>query len=592
MSYPGGPTPEQVAAAAGMFAVSAPKPQSASFAPPDMSYSAPDMSYAPPVAPQMAPPPPQFDPAMLERAQSNFGPPPQAAPMPPPPAPVAPPAPAEFVGPPQPIGPPRPPAAPPPASSAPVSPVMPAAAPAATGGMGKLTKRRDADRAQFLGTYDEEQAAVDREAAARMAQNTAVASFQAEQAERQEQDAAIQHQEARQVQDTHAAYLAKTNSMIDDLAREKTDPNRVFHSGDTARDVSFTLGAMLLGGLGGLASGVQGGPNQGIGMLNQIIDRDIAAQDKDLANKRGVIQARDTIYGQMRQAYGDKQAADAAFKAGAIETAKTRLIALTADTSNPVTRAQAEKSLALLEREQAQHMTTFSQQALTLAQQQAAASAAAARTRLDKEREYRLKLAELGIKEVEAGAKLKAAEAARIEAGGKADQHVADKTAEYSGKLETAGLPQAEAEIATLLGKLPKRGEEIPGFSNSARARDFLASGSAGGMGKRVLLSDEERTNQNNVEQLFLAFRKAMTGSGGSAEEMEQIKSAALGARSTQELWGFIAKAEDVVKARKANLQAGYGPAVTKRYDENMSGTVRPEITKFKPNPGLVGVKK
>ncbi len=87
--------------------------------------------------------------------------------------------------------------------------------------------------------------------------------------------------------DAHVAADAATQKQSDAILAEairlgatKVDPDRWWGSRNTGQKIAGILAAVL----GGLVSGRTGGPNQGLQMIQQAIDRDIDAQKADLQN--------------------------------------------------------------------------------------------------------------------------------------------------------------------------------------------------------------------------------------------------------------------------------------------------------------------
>lgn len=524
------------------------------------------------------PPAPPMPPAMIPWRDAP-GPAPR-------PAPLAPEQPMQLAGPagtlPTDHGPPT--APPPPAAPRnPLAellahaskPVASAATSGAPGGMSRLVKARDDARAAYLGTFDAQAAAKGAEASAESQKQDAISHAAEAASLRQEADAQIAKHEAETADKQFQAFNAKTQSMIDDLAASKVDPSHLFHSGDSLKDFSYALGALLAIG-GGAAMGDARG---GIAMVNQWVERDMRAQEHAIEQKKAAIGARNTLYGQLRQEFGDRKLAREAYGAAMMTAAETRLKGMLAGYESKSVQARGNEVLAQIDQQKQEHLANFSQQALTVAQQQAAASAAAQRAAADKAFEKSMKVAELSLKEREVGAR-------EAEAGKKSSDKTSDQTAEYARELEKSGIPQASAEIDALKAHLPKPGQPIPGLGLT----DDAIAKYGGELGKRALMSSDERINRANVEKLALAYRKAVTGSGGSAEELASINSAFLGARSTEELWNAIATADDILAARKANLQAGYGPKVTSTYDENLKSSVRPPLSTMQP--GVTGAPK
>lgn len=79
----------------------------------------------------------------------------------------------------------------------------------------------------------------------------------------------------------------------DRLAAEKVDPDGWKNS----RSLFQTIASISLGIVGGLVQSRQGGPNQGLAMINQAIERHIAAQRENLAHRRELLSRKQTAIG-------------------------------------------------------------------------------------------------------------------------------------------------------------------------------------------------------------------------------------------------------------------------------------------------------
>lgn len=124
--------------------------------------------------------------------------------------------------------------------------------------------------------------------------------------------------ERRQVMDQR---MAKLEQLSREAAAEKIDPNHFWND----KPASFKFESALFAGLGSLGEGLGGGKNQAMAMLTDSIDRDMKSQDANLKNKRDTIAAETNILGQLRQEYGDRAAADSAFRVAKLGVAQEKL---------------------------------------------------------------------------------------------------------------------------------------------------------------------------------------------------------------------------------------------------------------------------
>lgn len=84
----------------------------------------------------------------------------------------------------------------------------------------------------------------------------------------------------------------------DDLNNSHIDPQRFMSSLSTGQKISSAIGLVL----GGLGSGLTGGPNQALQFLNQQIDRDIDGQKADLGKKESLLSMNMQRFGSLRDA--------------------------------------------------------------------------------------------------------------------------------------------------------------------------------------------------------------------------------------------------------------------------------------------------
>jgi hypothetical protein len=100
----------------------------------------------------------------------------------------------------------------------------------------------------------------------------------------------------------------------DRAASIRIDPSRAMQGMSGIANVI----AVVLGGIG---SGISGGPNQPLAMVQQNIERDLAAQRTDLDTARNAVADQQTILGNVRQEFQSREAADNAFREHALRQA-------------------------------------------------------------------------------------------------------------------------------------------------------------------------------------------------------------------------------------------------------------------------------
>ena len=107
------------------------------------------------------------------------------------------------------------------------------------------------------------------------------------------------------------AQAKKTQEVTDAATAMTLDPKRGFANLSNGQKFAGVISAML----GGLLSVKRGGPNQGLQVLENIINRDIEAQRANMSQAMQGAQAQRGILADMQATFQDKDAADAAARA-------------------------------------------------------------------------------------------------------------------------------------------------------------------------------------------------------------------------------------------------------------------------------------
>ena len=96
---------------------------------------------------------------------------------------------------------------------------------------------------------------------------------------------AIDYNEAKRVEVAEAYKNVQTeqDSLRHDILNSKIDPNRLWASRSDGQKAMTMVGLFL----GGIGSGINGGPNESLEVFNKMIDRDINAQMANLDTKKG-----------------------------------------------------------------------------------------------------------------------------------------------------------------------------------------------------------------------------------------------------------------------------------------------------------------
>lgn len=128
-------------------------------------------------------------------------------------------------------------------------------------------------------------------------------------AQEQEKAAALQEQiYAKQAADLesmtakynekYAAMEEERQTIMKDIADDKIDPRRMFNEMSTGRRVATTIGLIL----SGIGAGATGTENDGLKLLNSMVDRDIEAQKLQMSKKDNLLKMNMQQTGDLRQA--------------------------------------------------------------------------------------------------------------------------------------------------------------------------------------------------------------------------------------------------------------------------------------------------
>ncbi len=223
-------------------------------------------------------------------------------------------------------------------------------------------------RGALLGTYDTEAEAMQHQATAEGDRAAMVGDRRAELARQQQEDAAIRAAETEEAQRGFDSHMSTLQQQVDEVRAKKVDPDRLMKTDGMA------LRAVVGGLLGGLYMGLNRlDHNPFLDDLNRQIDRDVAAQEKDLDNERHGVANKMTLLSQQRAAFKDNDLAKLATRSQMYEATKNAIEAEASKYDQPIVQARADQAVTALTREKDKNDLAFKTQA-----QQAAASAAAA----------------------------------------------------------------------------------------------------------------------------------------------------------------------------------------------------------------------
>lgn len=96
-----------------------------------------------------------------------------------------------------------------------------------------------------------------------------------------------------------ATNQAEHDQILQSIKDQKIDPNRVWHNAGTGGTILAAIGVALAG----VGSGISGGPNLAVQVIDKTIDRDIDAQRAELGKKQTLLSENLRKYGNINEAY-------------------------------------------------------------------------------------------------------------------------------------------------------------------------------------------------------------------------------------------------------------------------------------------------
>jgi hypothetical protein len=429
-----------------------------------------------------------------------------------------------------------------------------------------------AARKKQLGDFDRDKELAEEMGDRRGQHINTLAEWQHADAAKKERDAAIQMQAEEKAHAEHQRMLSRNEELADDIGRQKIDLKRLAKG----MNVAEGMGHILDSALGGFAAGFKGGSNDALERFDRKVAQDIQAQMDEVDNKKASLGARQNIFAQMLQETGDRRLAAMQTRNLMYEAAKQHLAATDAQLGVPEVSTAAQQHIAAFQHQQDQLNAQFAGEAWQQQQRAAAAAVAAQRAAEQQAWQRQMDLAKLGMEKDKLSI-----EAAKVSGGSIEDLN---KQAQQLGdKLAAPELAQGRAAVDAAKMRLSKVGadEGLPGVGRGADLREKLAGRPTGIaalfpqnhiINKVAGLSDEERVSRNDWEKVKLAYRKQITGSGGSAEEMKVIESAFEGAKTPAEQRAAIENADAVFKQIESRHKAGVDPRALQLYEGRLQG--------------------
>lgn len=229
-------------------------------------------------------------------------------------------------------------------------------------GIGAAEQARQRDVAEQAGELEQQAAAAQQQAAQRA--KALLDQQRAEQEAQANEQRAWQEDYDREMADQTARY----ESAIEEAKRARIDPDRA----------RMPIVDSLAIAMAQFAAIMTGTPNAALQIINQRLDRDIAAQERGIRTLEGNVAARQNRLGLLRQRFGDQNVARQAEKRLQLEQVTTELQRVATESKVEQNRIGAEK-LALALDNQIQEMKAQEQAQHAVASQQLAAMRSAAR---------------------------------------------------------------------------------------------------------------------------------------------------------------------------------------------------------------------
>ncbi len=440
----------------------------------------------------------------------------------------------------------------------------------------------DAARQKMVSDFDTDKDLA-REQGVNVAGRTmAVADLQDQEALRQQQEIRQQQADEKALADKHDAFMQRNQQLIDEIGEKKVDPKQAF--GSMGEKALMLVGTMLMA--------KSGNGDAAMRQLNGLMDQSIRVQQQEIDNKKAKVSARQSLLGQMMADSGDRRVAANQARVAMMESMKQKLLADADRLGIPELRTKAEMQAAQIQHQQDGLLESIKGDAYkSFAAQQAAA--AAARAAAEKQAWDRgMQVAELGLKK-----DAQEIERLKLQKGEKDDINA--ETAKLGAALADPKLATSRAAIEASKRRLginedgtvaidPKTGKPavdpdkgLPGVGGMADFRDklFKRPEGAAAMSPHAWalnaiggLSPEERVSRGDWDKIALGYQVQITGSGGSEEQMKQIRSAFAGAKTAQEQRNAIQEADALMRQIESRHKAGVSPAARATYEQRLNG--------------------
>lgn len=341
----------------------------------------------------------------------------------------------------------------------------------------------------------------------------------------------------------------------DRAASLSIDPDGFYHS----RGVGGTIASAIAIGLGGLSSAVNGGPNVVYSMINDEIERDLAAQQQRIDSAFRRAEAEGTLYDMTRQEYADRNAALDAARALALENVAAQVAEREAGLGSAEARVNAEALAAQL--------------------RDAAAASRAEADRAETEWQLRMRLLEARAREREAAAQRAERRAMGGTGGPRYDEPTEARLNAANRLIDTGVAPGAAAasvgidpalvggagrfaeastaDSAGALAALSSTLDEIEGLIPSRASGEDAPGVGMTGMLPQFLLSDDGRQMREALLNATDLLGRLRSGAAISATEEERFNRILTGAGTDEALRRGIERVRGEIEARTSRTREG-----------------------------------
>ena len=222
-----------------------------------------------------------------------------------------------------------------------------------------------------LGSFDAERSGMEHASTAEGDRSVMIAAARGDLAATQQQDAAIRAGEVDEAQRGFDAHMAEVQRQMEEVRAQKIDPSRLM------KQDGMAFRAVVGGLLGGLYMGLNKlDHNPFIDDLNKQIDRDVAAQERDLSTKQQGVADSMNMLREQRSTFKDNDLAKLQTRNAMYEASKVAIEAEAAKFDQPMVKARAEQAIAGVDRQQAELQRQIGERAQSAAGAAAAAGAA------------------------------------------------------------------------------------------------------------------------------------------------------------------------------------------------------------------------